>query len=618
MIFCGRRAGFVKIRGLRVELGEIENVICDFLPGGERAAVILAGDENASSSGLVAFIEQKYEQPSSLADRMSTGLRKTLPSYMVPSAFVPLRSMPLTDSKKIDRQRLVADWVRMTSSEKMALRPGGALNDTWSQIDPANSRAIELSNIIGDLVEKNHPSTGKGLRRWDFPLTSVGLDSIQTVYFSREIRRRLGGAIRVQDLQQPGITVCQIEQQLSERASGGSDGQSSANIPKDLLGELRSINIPVPIHTNKTKTIFATLVTGFLGSQVLQELLEHHTVARIVGLVRAGNEEEALDKIRDHAQLGQWWRAEFESRIEVWLGDLNLPRLGLDDSHWMDLTGRMRIDGLIHNGARVNWLDNFSTLKPANVDSTRAILEALSEMPTPCPFTYVCSGYLPTPSETREQVSNSLAQACGYDQIKFLSRMTVEKYNDQLGKRPKRSVPRGRVVQPGFLAGTRWEGIAHPDDFLWRLAYSILSIGRVSGDLQQGHIPVTGVEQMASLVVDTVLNPQGEQAVDCHDGVSIETFCSILNNRSGRPVTTMDHSEWMTALRADIENNTLDHPFLPVLDWFEANIEQFMRPPPAGLPSLFNERDTVAALEKSTDYLVDGFLQRDVFSRLET
>ncbi|KAJ5670061.1 acetyl-CoA synthetase-like protein [Penicillium maclennaniae] len=50
MIFTGRRAGFVKIRGLRVELGEIENAIRDCLPSGRQAAVTLARDETGLNS----------------------------------------------------------------------------------------------------------------------------------------------------------------------------------------------------------------------------------------------------------------------------------------------------------------------------------------------------------------------------------------------------------------------------------------------------------------------------------------------------------------------------------------------------------------------------------------
>ncbi|KAJ5306779.1 acetyl-CoA synthetase-like protein [Penicillium antarcticum] len=367
--------------------------------------------------------------------------------------------------------------------------------------------------------------------------STVNLEYNWKVANNISILRR--GATRIQDLQQPGITVCQIDQRLSRRAGGGSDGWSDTGTPRDILGELNLINVPVPILAQKTKTIFATSVTGFLGSQVVRVLLEDPSVGHIVGLVRSGSEEEARDRIRPPAQLGQWWRVEFDSQIEVWLGDLSLPRLGLDDAHWRGLTGQMRIDGITHNGARVNWLDDFSTLKPTNVDSTRTTLEALSKMPAPCPFTYVCGGYLPSPTETREQVLNNLAHACGYDQTKFLSRMMVEKYNRRLDQRPDPSVPRGRVVQPGYLAGTRWEGIAHPEDFLWRLAYSIQSLETVRSDLRKAHIPVAGVEQMTSLVVGSVLNPQGKQTVDCHDGVSIETF--LQDSHQPQWSTDQDH-----------------------------------------------------------------------------
>ncbi|KAF3391432.1 Nonribosomal peptide synthetase 8 [Penicillium rolfsii] len=609
MIFIGRRAGFVKIRGMRVELGEIEKGILRFLHEGERAAVVLAGDNNGKASPeLVAFIEQKDGGSSKMADQMSANLKNILPPYMIPSAFVPIQSMPLTDSKKIHRQHLITHWASLTFSGTFLFRPGAAFNPRLSRIDPFNSQAVELSNMVADVIEAKSGSPGESLRGWDFVLTSVGLDSIQLSFLTGEIRRRFGGDIRIQDLQKPGISVCGINQRLSLQGNGGSDLYPGSSPSRDLLCELGAIDIPVSAHTPIKQTVFATSVTGFLGSQVLRVLLEEPKVGHIVGLVRSGSEEEARDKIRTHAQIGQWWRDEFETQIEVWLGDLSLPKLGLDNAHWTELVSTKRINGIIHNGARVNWLDDFSTLKPTNVDSTRTILEALSIMPSPCPFTYVSGGYLPLPTESRVQILDNLAHACGYDQTKFLSRMTVEKYNLQIEQGPDPSAPRARVIQPGYLVGTRWEGIAQSEDFLWRLAFSIMSLGTVSCEMYKAHIPVAGVEQMALLIVESVLSPHGKKVIDCHDGVSIGILCSILSNQSGRPIKTVDHCEWVTALRADVEKHGLAHPFLPVLPWFEANIVQFtcMRPPEWS-PAI-NQRDTIAALEKSTDYLLNiGF-----------
>lgn len=89
-------------------------------------------------------------------------------------------------------------------------------------------------------------------------MVSVGLVSIQTAYLSGEIRRRLGGAHQTQELLLPGVTVCEIDQKLSGRARGAAEGWSDTIIPRDLLAELTMIDVPRPIHTPLTKTIFTT------------------------------------------------------------------------------------------------------------------------------------------------------------------------------------------------------------------------------------------------------------------------------------------------------------------------------------------------------------------------
>ncbi len=95
--FLGRIDHQVKIRGLRVELGEIESLL-DTLPGVSGSAV-LAVDER-----LVAYIVPAGDSPT-LAD-LRKGLRERLPEHMVPSTFVVLDAWPLTPSGKVDRPAL--------------------------------------------------------------------------------------------------------------------------------------------------------------------------------------------------------------------------------------------------------------------------------------------------------------------------------------------------------------------------------------------------------------------------------------------------------------------------------------------------------------------------------
>ena len=102
IVFHGRIDDQVKIRGFRVELGEIE-VKLDELPGVAQAAVVLRNDDGLDR--LVAFIV--LERGSGI-DRMQVrvALAELLPSYMVPSRFELVETLPRLVSGKVDRKVL--------------------------------------------------------------------------------------------------------------------------------------------------------------------------------------------------------------------------------------------------------------------------------------------------------------------------------------------------------------------------------------------------------------------------------------------------------------------------------------------------------------------------------
>jgi acyl carrier protein len=104
LVLLGRVDRQVKVRGFRVELGEIEAVL------GEhprvREAVVLALGEDAARR-LVAYVAHGNE-PTPEADDLRSSLKKKLPDYMVPSAFLPLAALPRTRNGKVDRSALLA------------------------------------------------------------------------------------------------------------------------------------------------------------------------------------------------------------------------------------------------------------------------------------------------------------------------------------------------------------------------------------------------------------------------------------------------------------------------------------------------------------------------------
>lgn len=105
--FLGRSDFQVKLRGFRIEIGEIESAL-ESLPTVAQAVVTAREFQSAGEpedKRLVAYIVAKGGCPPSQAE-LRTAMMRALPEYMVPSHFVVLDSLPLTSNGKIDRSAL--------------------------------------------------------------------------------------------------------------------------------------------------------------------------------------------------------------------------------------------------------------------------------------------------------------------------------------------------------------------------------------------------------------------------------------------------------------------------------------------------------------------------------
>ncbi|HEY0169688.1 MAG TPA: amino acid adenylation domain-containing protein, partial [Pyrinomonadaceae bacterium] len=109
--YLGRVDSQVKVRGFRVELGEIEAALLQH-PSVREAVVVARADEPPAGDGeahvltrLVAYLVADAELS---ASAWRDALRDKLPDYMIPSAFVTLDEMPLAKNGKVDRRALPA------------------------------------------------------------------------------------------------------------------------------------------------------------------------------------------------------------------------------------------------------------------------------------------------------------------------------------------------------------------------------------------------------------------------------------------------------------------------------------------------------------------------------
>ncbi|MFI5783168.1 amino acid adenylation domain-containing protein [Nocardia sp. NPDC051570] len=103
LIFRGRRDHQVKIRGVRLELGEVESVLSEH-PGVANITVT-KWEPNPGDHRLVGYVVPKTAE-SRDADELLAWARSRLPSAAVPGSVVFLDEMPLTASGKVDRKRL--------------------------------------------------------------------------------------------------------------------------------------------------------------------------------------------------------------------------------------------------------------------------------------------------------------------------------------------------------------------------------------------------------------------------------------------------------------------------------------------------------------------------------
>ncbi|MFJ8155134.1 amino acid adenylation domain-containing protein [Streptomyces sp. NPDC094468] len=100
--FLGRRDEQIKVRGFRVEIGEIENAMLR-IDGVRDAAVVVKHDVD-TDAGLVGFYTSTHVVE---AESIRGTLAEVLPEYMIPPHLYRLSSMPLTDNSKIDKKALM-------------------------------------------------------------------------------------------------------------------------------------------------------------------------------------------------------------------------------------------------------------------------------------------------------------------------------------------------------------------------------------------------------------------------------------------------------------------------------------------------------------------------------
>ncbi|WP_028447472.1 non-ribosomal peptide synthetase [Chitinimonas koreensis] len=132
--YLGRIDRQVKIRGLRIEPGEIEAAL---LAQGEISeAAVLAREDEPGDKRLVAYLVPQPGRQVPAAAELRSRLQQTLPDYMVPAHYVSLDALPLTANGKLDRNALPAPQRRRGEAGYVAPRneTEAVLARMWAEV----------------------------------------------------------------------------------------------------------------------------------------------------------------------------------------------------------------------------------------------------------------------------------------------------------------------------------------------------------------------------------------------------------------------------------------------------------------------------------------------------
>ena len=219
----GRRDNQVKLRGFRVELGEVEASLCEH-PAIQAAATVVREDP-AGDQRLVAYVVLQPGSPAR-TEELRTFLRSKLPDYMLPARFEFLDTLPLTLNGKIDRRALPAPTTERLENE-------------LSYVAPRTELDKKLASIWAEVLQVEHI----GLHDNFFDL---GGHSLLAVKLVARIEKVFGQKV-------PVISIFQLPTIAEFATLLSSTARVASNDKKDGV---------VPIQPNGSKTPFFCIGAG--------------------------------------------------------------------------------------------------------------------------------------------------------------------------------------------------------------------------------------------------------------------------------------------------------------------------------------------------------------------
>ncbi|KAI0539815.1 hypothetical protein GGR58DRAFT_523962 [Xylaria digitata] len=565
LIFEGRIAHDtqIKLRGIRMDLQDIESAITAAAKGAIFTTVVSVCGK--TDQYLVAHVFLPAPISDSGFPIQGTGsaafdmlLRSLpLPEYMRPAIVVPLNTMPLTPSGKIDRRAIEAL----------------PLPDVYGSCDPPDkglspterSLAISWRSI---LVNSHVPAINSIGAESDF--FSVGGNSLLLMRMQAKVEETFG--VRPSLIQLFSATSLRgmastidtlrampnvvLRQQINWDRESALD--FLYDVPSPQQDKSWTSMSQQDFHTSSAyKTVILTGATGHLGQHILSTMLANCDIQRIHCI--AVRTPDQLKSISD-------------PRVSIHIGDLELPRLGLalEDAK----ATFQEADAIVHNGADVSFLKTYASLRGSNVNSTKELIRLLSAYPRPYSqhrcrrtFHYISSvsvaqlqpgisEFGPSPASS---IPEPVDESNGYTASKWVSERVLERLASDLQSREVaiRSADLLHIVihRPSSIVSSTTDTAPRLDIIQNLLEYcrKLRAVPKHLGRWWKGYLDLVRVKDVAHGVVQSVMKSSAagtDEPVwyEHHSGaheIRVDELRLWLETTHGVPFESLVTEEWV-------------------------------------------------------------------------
>ena len=639
--FIGRKDDQIKLRGQRIEPGEMEHHIAN-IPD-VALSVVTRPQKGCYAGELVAVVQMHCEESSKVKnnpiemvlnqrlnlDTVKNHMSDVVPGYMIPTVYLEVSNIPFVPSLKIDRKQVKA-WVEDMETEPSQTGMALLLEMNATPLNANEVTARLLSDKVATILSDKSSRKSEVLRGHDFVLQRTGIESIQGMSFSMFLRKTFKRKIHMAQLLSPRTTIRDLARLLDQEGSVPNTQVTSPSVNVDLRDECSSLVSGIVSHNSllpdvtsaalssiALPNILLTGATGYLGMEMLKRLLERPEVT-VFALVRCSSESAGLERIVNSATKAGWWQTTYTSRVQVWKGDLTKPGLGLDAQKLQCLRGHdsqdhTTIHAFIHNGAKVHYSYDYDTLKPCNVQPTVELLKLMASSAHLVALVYISGGQNPDmgPTAKASLSATELDQLNGYAQSKFVSEQIVL----DCGRRAAFQSKHLLVVQPGYIVGSIETGTANQSDFIWRLIAGCIEVGVYNRDEDSHWLFLSEVSHVACEAVSGLFDddrwlPGKTGPKKVLDGLHFSDLWHLLTEDFGYVLEPTGCEEWMTRLKGAVLEKGEEHLLYPLLDVLEkdgGNIGSHM------IPDQGEERTARvrAVVKMNVGHLIEvGFLPR--------